>query len=207
NDKAVMRFNGTTGAFVDIFTGSDHLNGPHAVVFGPDGNLYVGDSGGTNGHVARFNGTTGAFMDEFVPPNTPGQLGPFGLVFGPGHPGGGQFDLYVTSLRNQSVMRYDGATGAPLSEFVASGSGGLQLAVGLTFGPDGNLYVASAGTFVGGVDTIMRFNGRTGAPMPSAGNTGAVFVAARSGGGVRTRGRPNFWPRGDAGRRDRPSRS
>src|SRR5262249_9495243 len=126
-----------------------------------------------------------------------------GLVFGPGHPGGGRYDLYVTSLLDHSVQRYDGATGAPLGQFVASGSGGLQHAVGPTLGPDGNLYVTSAGAFSGGVDTIMRFNGRTGAPMPSPGNSGAVFVAAGSGGLLNTWGGPLFGPDGNRdGRQD-----
>ena len=71
NLKAVLRFDGATGDFLDNFTGSDHLVGPHAVVFGPDGNLYVADGFGTESHVARCDGTTGAFIDEFVPPNTP----------------------------------------------------------------------------------------------------------------------------------------
>jgi hypothetical protein len=203
NLKAVLRFDGATGGLLNNFTGSAHLIGPHAVIFGPDGNLYVADGFGTDSHVARFNGTTGAFIDEFVPPNTPGQLGPFGLVFGPGHRRDGALDLYVTSFASHSVRRYDGTTGAPLGEFVPSGSGGLQLAVGLTFGPDGNLYVASIGSFGGGVDTIMRFNGRTGAPMPSSGNDGAVFVAAGSGGLFSPFGGHIFGPDGNGdGRQD-----
>src|SRR5262249_9438474 len=42
---------------------------------------------------------------------------------------------------------------------------------------DGNLYVASGNT-----STILRFDGTTGAPLPAAGQSGATFVPAGSGG-------------------------
>src|SRR5262249_54771135 len=44
-------------------------------------------------------------------------------------------------------------------------------------GPDGDLYVdARAGS------RVLRFDGRTGAPLPAAGQTGATFVPQGSGG-------------------------
>lgn len=181
---AVLRYDGTTGTFIDQFANSGHITGPHAVIFGPDGNLYVGDDFGTDSHVARYNGTTGAFMDDFVPPNGGGLRGPFSLVFGPSGRAPGKLDLYVVSRGTDSIKRYDGTTGAFLGDFVASGSGGLDAPIGLTFGPDGNLYV-SAG-FVAAPSAVFRFQGPSGrspgAPMPSAGNSGAVFVASGSGG-------------------------
>ncbi len=57
---------------------------------------------------------------------------PAGLTFGPdGH-------LYVSSYETDSVLRYNGTTGAFIDEFVAAGSGGLKSPTGLTFGPLGN---------------------------------------------------------------------
>ncbi len=44
-----------------------------------------------------------------------------------------------------------------LDTFVTTGSGGLDNPHGITFGPDGNLYVSSAGS------KILRYNGVTGA--------------------------------------------
>jgi WD40 repeat protein len=85
-------------------------------------------------------------------------------------------DLYVTSWTTNSVQRYDGDTGASLGAFVSSGSGGLINPHGLTFGPDGHLYVTSE------TNAIMRYNGTTGAPLPASGQSGAVFVPAGSGG-------------------------
>src|SRR5262245_24738081 len=43
--RAVLRFDGDTGTPVGngIFTQSGALHSTHAVIFGPDGNLYVGD--------------------------------------------------------------------------------------------------------------------------------------------------------------------
>jgi hypothetical protein len=196
----VNRFNGVTGAFIDAFVtpGSGGLGRPLVPVFGPDGNLYVGDFGSHS--IRRYNGRTGAFIDEFV---AAGQLGtgaadPQLFVFGPdgnlyvalpgsnvvrrfdGRSGtlindfvigtadrpvgpsltfGPVGDLYVTS--GNGVNRYDGETGAFIEVFVSQGSGGLSVPVGLRFGPDENLYVASATTT--GDGSVLRYDGETGA--------------------------------------------
>ena len=79
--------------------------------------------------------------------------------------------LYVTGAQSTDdlVWKVDVSDGS-YSVFVTLGSGGLDDPEGLTFGPDGNLYVASTAT-----DEILRYNGSTGAFMD-------VFVSAGSGG-------------------------
>jgi DNA-binding beta-propeller fold protein YncE len=75
----VLRFDATTGDFIDQFvpSGSGGLSGTHGIAFGPDGNLYV--SSHLTNSVLRYDGSTGAFIDVFVPPV---QLnGPTDLVF------------------------------------------------------------------------------------------------------------------------------
>jgi hypothetical protein len=137
--KAVLRYDGTTGAFLDQFVQAGHnnqagaggagpsdpaeLNMPHVPLFGPDGNLYIGDAvnvytPGLNGQgrIARYNGTTGAYMDDFVPFFTGGLRHPDAMVFGPGSKG--HLDLYVSDEGPSRIMRYDGTTGAFLGEFV-----------------------------------------------------------------------------------------
>lgn len=42
-DKAVLRYDGTTGAFRGVFADDTHLTSPLGIIFGPDGNLYVAD--------------------------------------------------------------------------------------------------------------------------------------------------------------------
>jgi DNA-binding beta-propeller fold protein YncE len=85
-------------------------------------------------------------------------------------------DLYVGSLQTGSVLRYDGTSGAFVSAFVPSGSGGLAFPTGVIFGPDGNLYVSSLGSA-----QVMRYSGSTGAPLPSGANPGAVFIPQGNG--------------------------
>jgi DNA-binding beta-propeller fold protein YncE len=183
--KAVLRYDGTTGAFIDQFIANGQLTQPHAITFGPDGHFYVGDrllhdaSGarGAGGRIVRFNGQSGAFIDEFVPLNSGGLEHPLAHVFGPDANGDGRLDLYVTDEEHGNVVHYDGTTGAFLGEFVPKGSGGLVLPLGLTFGPDGNLYVADAS----GLDSgpILRFQG------PSGSTPGAfmdAFVPSGTGG-------------------------
>ncbi len=67
--------------------------------------------------------------------------------------------LYVGSYYNNEIQRYDVKTGAFVDNFVAAGVGGLQNPLDLTFGPDGNLYVISGGTFA----AIKEYDGHTGA--------------------------------------------
>ncbi len=154
----VLRFDGFTGAFVDTFVTahSGGLDRPESMVFGPDGNLYVADYGTHS--INRYDGATGAFIDLFVTSGSAGLLTPEGLVFGP------DGNLYVASDDESRVLVFDGSTGAPIDlgngpgVFVQAGDGGLFLATGLEFGPDGNLYVGSWGS-----NEVLRFDGTTGA--------------------------------------------
>jgi streptogramin lyase len=65
--------------------------------------------------------------------------------------------LLVASRGSNQVLRYDGA-GTPQGVFASSSD--LVRPVGITFGPDGNLYVAAGDT-----DRVLRFNGSSGAAM------------------------------------------
>ncbi|MBE9040241.1 NHL repeat-containing protein, partial [Oscillatoriales cyanobacterium LEGE 11467] len=67
-------------------------------------------------------------------------------------------ELYVSSFNNDSVLRFDGDTGAFIDTFVPEGSGGLDGPVSLTFGPDdNNLYVISFLT-----NSVLRYDNQTG---------------------------------------------
>ena len=164
---AVLRYNGTTGAYINTFvsqgSGGLAFNMNNGLAFGPDGNLYVG-SGPTN-QVLEYNGSTGAFLRAFVAAGSGGLSDPRGVVFG------SDGNLYVSSHTTNSVLRYQGplasSPGAPLpaagqseATFVAPSSGSLVTPNSLAFGPDGNLYV-DGGQTAG----ILRYDGSTGAFM------------------------------------------
>ena len=80
-------------------------------------------------------------------------------------------DLFVGSYFNNSVLEYDGTTGAFVRAFVPTGSGGLNGPYGLVFGSNGNLLVSS------GISTgsVLEYNGTTGAFV-------RAFVSPGSGG-------------------------
>jgi len=159
----------------------------HGVIFGPDGNLYVGDwSGGDPfdtethaqpgflgvGTILRFDGATGEFIDEFVTTNSGGLKHPFGMVFGPAGKNGKKLDLYVVDFADNNVVRYDGKTGDFIETFVTDGSGGLDGPFNLIFGPDGNLYVSD-------LSGVLRYQGPSG---PTPGAFIDEFVSPDSGG-------------------------
>jgi hypothetical protein len=65
----------------------------------------------------------------------------------------------VTALNQNWVLQFDGTTGSFLSTFVAAGSGGLTNASGLTFGPDGDLYVSSCHQNPAGMGQVLKYQG------------------------------------------------
>jgi DNA-binding beta-propeller fold protein YncE len=155
-NSQVLRYS-DTGEFLGVFVApGNNLVQPRGLAFGPDGNLYVACVG--SDRILRYNGTTGAFIDTFIPPGAPTLHQPVKLIF--------RDDgfLYVSTFGNDgipgsSVLRFNATTGAFANAFVPSGSGGLFLADGMAFGPDGNLYVSGVQSNA----SVLRYNGMTGA--------------------------------------------
>ncbi len=176
--NSVLRFDGNTGESRGAFitAGDGGLQHPGGLAFGPDGNLYV-CSQSTN-QILRYD-ADGTFLDVYVgddPATT--EVDESGGLDWPNEMTFGQLgELYVSSRSTNSVLRYD-ATGNFLGVFVGDDpettnvdeSGGLNGPEGLTFGDDGQLYVASSATH-----SILRYDGSTGQWMDA-------FVPSRSGG-------------------------
>jgi len=68
-------------------------------------------------------------------------------------------DLYVANLQDGSVSVFDGGSGRFRGTIVPAGVGGLRAATGITFGPDGALFVSSSAT-----NQILVYDPDTGAP-------------------------------------------
>jgi DNA-binding beta-propeller fold protein YncE len=133
------------------------------------GSLLVGSF--DNNGVLSYDETTGAFVEQFDPQNLANLKTPTGGIFGP------DGNLYVTSGvfagNNQSVLQYNGITGAFQSTFATQN---ITSPRGVLFGPDGNLYVADGNDAASGDPaSVERFDGKTGAFLN-------YFVAPGSGG-------------------------
>lgn len=164
----VNRYHGVTGDFIDKFVtqGEAGLNGPEAVILGPDGLVYVVAQ---SNQVLKVDPIVGGVVEAFVTddPRTPeNETG--GLSWGHGLRFGPDGDLYVTSSLSNEVLRYNGKTGEFIEEFVPPNNG-LLFPVGLDFGPDGHLYVASFSN-----NLIQKYNGETGDFMGTLTNLAAA---------------------------------
>jgi len=163
----VLRYDGTTGAFLGTFVspGSGGLDGPDAgLVFGPDGDLYV--PGFDSNSVVRYDGATGAF-EAVVMRESQGLRNPRSLVF--------RDDgvLYASSWGNNRILRAE--LGSAPTVFVAT-----------TLRPSGICFEPGTGHLLVVNDqngALRRYDGTTGAllatPISGASSPfpGATFLA------------------------------
>lgn len=70
-NNRILRYDGTTGAFIDTFIESSG-SFPLGIQFGPDGHLYVASF--SNSRILKFDGQSGALIQLFA------NLGPMGLT-------------------------------------------------------------------------------------------------------------------------------
>ena len=160
NRFGVVRFDGENGSFIDRFDGTFSVTG---VAYGPasfdpsdDPIVYVTR---TNGQVPAYDGTSGDFLGLFndLADEHASNLGLFARE-------PKAHDGYIYVAQGARIYRFNpqpsgGMPGHLLEpEFVANGSGGMTVAHGFDWDPEGNLLVASGGSPNG----IRKFHGRTG---------------------------------------------
>jgi sugar lactone lactonase YvrE len=100
--------------------------------------LFVSSSPPGPSQVVRYD-NSGNLIGVFVAPDSNLNT-PRGLTFGP------DGNLYVCSINNNQVLRYDGTAGTFIDAFVPVGSGGIKGPEVAVFGNDGFLYVSNFGT-------------------------------------------------------------
>ena len=160
NNDRVLRYDGTTGAYIDTFVsdGAGGLNGPDAgMTFGPDGHLYVPSF--FNRRVLKYDGKTGASLGAFIA-NAAGELrNPRTVVFRTNG------TVLVTSQGTNQILLYN-SKGKFIRKFINPNYTGTT---GLAVSPiDGNVYAASLN-----VGNVRRFNGTDGSWEGVAVNVGS----------------------------------
>lgn len=155
----ILRFNGTTGTYIDRFVSPGTFGNPNNITFGPGGDLFVADptgNGSTGDVVRRYAAATGAPVGTdgvFVSQGSGGLSLPYDVQWN-----SNQSFFFVSSLISNEVLRYN-PNGSFNSSFVSGAN--ISNPTGITFGPDGNLYVSmSSGT---NANRVNRFNGTSGA--------------------------------------------
>jgi glucose/arabinose dehydrogenase len=188
-DGEVLRYNGTTGAAMPSPTNNPlsaefstglGMSGAQFLTFGPDvlGNANADIYVSWQNNVNQYNAATGVLLNTFTLNSaTMGSSPSFsGIAVGPNG------NLYVADRNGSpldsfanSIIQLNPITGFAATPTVAGGSGGLNSPAGLTFGPDGNLYVAGpVNPAIGG--QVLRYSatGTFLGAFVSPGNNGGI---------------------------------
>lgn len=167
----VLKYDGKTGEFIEGITTNPFNNdlplAASIINFNKSNQLYI-SSIALDNSILRYDLETRE-LEQIVTPED-AQLIPSGIAFdSEGNIYNGTFASPDQGLPPTTVLRYD-SEGNPLGVFVDGGSGGLNQASRLRFGPDENLYVVSPGS-----NEVLRYDGSTGDFIDA-------FVTAGSGG-------------------------
>jgi hypothetical protein len=179
----VLRYDGTTGAFIDNFVPAS-VSGMTApdlgMILDPSGQNFLVDGYGSH-NVTRYSLATGAPNPapgqsgaDFVPNGSGGLVGTEGLGFG-----GPNGDLYVSNdtAPGGNVLEYNGTTGA-FVRVLADGGRTRGDADDIHFGPvDHDLYVNA----LINPGHVFRLDPATGAFLPSPGRGGPNFISPTAG--------------------------
>ena len=158
--NAVEQFDGATGVFVGTLAAGG-VTAAEGLVFLPAGDLLV--VGRDDDLVNRYDGCAGTDLGVFA---GAGELAsPRAVALGPNG------NVYVASANTNTVIEYDGETGAFVRTYTDAA---LSMPTGLAFDANGNLYVSSAGN-----DTVIRFaiGGGNTADIDGDGDSDAADVS------------------------------
>jgi DNA-binding beta-propeller fold protein YncE len=138
------------GALTQTFAGTGSPT--RQMAMGPDGAIYFTSPNGV--FKANWPLTTAVQFTQPVSGRSVWES--FGITFGP------DGNLYATTRNGATadILKFNGTTGAYISNFVPNGTAGLSQPFGLDFGSDGSLYVAMTDR-----SAIARYNASTGAYM------------------------------------------
>ena len=113
NSAVIRRYDATTGAYLGVFASGGGLTAPAGLVFGRDGNLYVGDRAGT---IFKIGRDRQIYVFATIEPS----IAAYHLTFGPdGH-------LYVTGPTTSSFDSVHRISPAGVAEVFYRGLGRPQ---------------------------------------------------------------------------------
>lgn len=125
----ILRYNGRSGAFIDVFTKAAAT--PGKITFDAAGNLFT--SGWDS--IEKYDGVTGSHLGTVVPwQNQIGyrriRIGPDGLLYAVKHQG-----------NSSDIVRFDPNTGSLIDTFIAGRF--FDGPTDFTFGPSGEMYISN----------------------------------------------------------------
>jgi len=198
----ILRYNGKTGQFIDVFASGNQqgggLNGPNGLLLAPDGNLYVTTEGSIAregkadfsanlpSQVLRYNPETrqsSIFASPDPSPRSQGFASLLGMAIGPV-----DGDIYVSDFAND-IRRYNLKSGELVEVLSTNYTETLPSSNylgGLAFSPIGNLFAVGFDNRANanGAGAVLRYNGKTGDPLPLVANPGTfpspIFVSPDS---------------------------
>ncbi len=137
--------------------------------------------------IYKIDAQTGSLLQTLVAPNSQATLeGTAGVTVGP------DGNLYMSSQFNDSIVEYNFSTQS-LSTFIqpsvmtsiatnANGSGSVFAPAGLTFGPDGDLYVClNGGNAATSGGEVIRFDISYGNGQPTFDNNNPAYATVATG--------------------------